>query len=327
MDAAPAAPAWPGSKRLLNRLRMRQVALLLALKEGRTLSAAAAEVGVTQPAATKLLRELESALGCTLFERAGRQLRVNAAGRLAMAQFEAVRGAVETLGRRLQAEGGQSGTLVIGSIITATSHLLAPAISALRAALPGWTVRLTIAGSERLLEALARGELDLVIGRPSAAFSHREHAYRELSAEQLALVVSPGHRLAGRRRVTLRDLAAESWVLPPGDLAVRQLIDREFQLARLDLPAARIETPSLYATLCLVADGHHVAAMSMPEARLLERHGMLSVLPLKVHAGLEAYGTIVDRRRPLSVASARFLALIHGDDAPPTGAGDPGTPG
>ena len=62
-------------------------------------------------------------------------------------------------------------------------------------------------------------------------------------------------------------------------------------------------------------------------SRLLERHGMLSVLPLKVHAGLEAYGTIVDRRRPLSVASARFLALIHGDDEPPTGAGGPGMPG
>jgi hypothetical protein len=41
---------------------------------------------------------------------------------------------------------------------------------------------------------------------------------------------------------------------------------------------------------------------------------MLSVLPLKVHAGLEAYGTIVDRRRPLSVAAAQFLALIHGDN-------------
>jgi hypothetical protein len=79
------AEAWPGRRRLLNRLRMRQVALLLGLAEGRTLSAAAAEIGVSQPAATKLLRELESALGGVLFDRAGRQLRVNAAGRLVIA--------------------------------------------------------------------------------------------------------------------------------------------------------------------------------------------------------------------------------------------------
>lgn len=311
MNRAAPTETWEGQKRLLNRLRMRQLALLLALKQGRTLSAAASEVGVTQPAATKLLRELEAALGRKLFDRSGRQLRVTPAGELAMTQFEVIRGTIEALGRRLQSEDEDSGTLVIGSIMTATSHLLAPSISALREALPGWTVRLSIDSSERLLEGLERGVMDIVIGRPHARFSNRDFEYRELATEQLALVVSPGHRLAGRRRVTLKDLSAESWVLPPRDLAVRQLIDREFQLARQDVPLACIETPSLYATLCLVADGHHVAAMSMPEARLLERHGMLSVLPLKVHAGLEAYGTIVDRRRPLSVAGIQFLKLMH----------------
>ncbi|MGE8444476.1 MAG: helix-turn-helix domain-containing protein, partial [Comamonas testosteroni] len=65
---------------LLNRLRMRQVALILAIDERQTLRAAAAELGLTQPAATKMLQELEDALGQPLFERVGRRLQRNAAG-------------------------------------------------------------------------------------------------------------------------------------------------------------------------------------------------------------------------------------------------------
>ena len=59
---------------LLNRLRMRQMALILAIDERRTLRAAAAQLGMTQPAATKMLHELEIALGQPLFERVGRGL-------------------------------------------------------------------------------------------------------------------------------------------------------------------------------------------------------------------------------------------------------------
>ncbi|MEK7919828.1 LysR family transcriptional regulator, partial [Burkholderia contaminans] len=59
---------------LLNRLRMRQIALLLAVDECSTLRAAADQMGLTQPAATKMLAELESALGQRLFDRVGRGL-------------------------------------------------------------------------------------------------------------------------------------------------------------------------------------------------------------------------------------------------------------
>jgi DNA-binding transcriptional LysR family regulator len=56
---------------LLNRLRMRQIALILAIEDRRTLRAAAGQLGLTQPAATKMLHELESALGQSLFDRVG----------------------------------------------------------------------------------------------------------------------------------------------------------------------------------------------------------------------------------------------------------------
>jgi DNA-binding transcriptional LysR family regulator len=71
---------------------------------------------------------------------------------------------------------------------------------------------------------------------------------------------------------------------------------------------------------CLVAEGRHVAAMPLSVARLLARHGMLSVLPVRMRAGPEAYGTIVSRRRPLSAAGVRLVEALHrladGGDSP-----------
>ena len=62
----------PQTAQLLNRLRMRQVALLLAIGEHGTLRAAAAQLGMTQPAATKMLADIEEILGTRLFERLAR---------------------------------------------------------------------------------------------------------------------------------------------------------------------------------------------------------------------------------------------------------------
>ena len=86
---------------LLNRVRMRQVALMLAIEEMRTLRAASGHVGLTQPAATKMLHELESAMGQPLFDRVGRGLQVNAAGARVLNYFRGIRGSMESLNRDL----------------------------------------------------------------------------------------------------------------------------------------------------------------------------------------------------------------------------------
>src|SRR5688572_16004573 len=87
--------------KLLNRLRMRQNALILAIEERRTLRAASVQLGLAQPGATKMPHELESALGQTLFERVGRGLQLNAAGERVTAYFRSIRGSMEALNREL----------------------------------------------------------------------------------------------------------------------------------------------------------------------------------------------------------------------------------
>lgn len=107
--------------RLLNRLRMRQIALVLAIHEQRTLRGAAAELGLSQPAATKMLHELEDALAVRLFERVGRGLQLNAAGERVTAYCQSLRGTMEALNRELaELRQGSAGRLAVGSIMAAS---------------------------------------------------------------------------------------------------------------------------------------------------------------------------------------------------------------
>ena len=125
---------------LLNRLRMRQVALILAIDERQTLRAAAAELGLTQPAATKMLQELEDALGQPLFERVGRRLQRNAAGERVLEYFRSLRGNIEALNRELgELRQGSSGRLAVGSIMAASPGRLTQALLELKKQLPCWS--------------------------------------------------------------------------------------------------------------------------------------------------------------------------------------------
>ena len=116
---------------------MRQVALMLAVDELRTLRAAAGQLGMTQPAATKMLHELESALGQPLFERAGRGLQLNAAGERVTGYFRSIRGSMEALNRELgELKLGSAGKLAVGSIMAASPGRLTDAMLGLKREIP-----------------------------------------------------------------------------------------------------------------------------------------------------------------------------------------------
>ena len=151
---------------LLNRLRMRQVALLLAIDEHRTLHAASQQMGMTQPAATKMLHELEDALGQPLFDRVGRGLQLNPAGQAVMNTFRGMRGTMEALNRELQElRLGGAGKLFIGSIMAASPVLLTDSLIRLKEEYPLLAIEIAVDTSDRLVEHMREGTLDVVIGR------------------------------------------------------------------------------------------------------------------------------------------------------------------
>jgi DNA-binding transcriptional LysR family regulator len=305
---------------LLNRLRMRQIALILAIDEGRTLRSAAVQLGMTQPAATKMLHELELALGQPLFDRVGRGLKLNAAGARVTGYFRSIRGSMEAMNRELaELRLGSAGKFSVGSIMAASPGRLSEALLGLKALFPLLAIEIAVDTSDRLLAQLREGVLEVVIGR-LVGQPQFESRFVPIVDEGLAVVVGNDHPLACRRRVEFEALLDHPWILQPPGSPMRDVIDHEFRDHDAVLPQGLIETGSILTTINLIRRSHLVAVIPETVARRDAEHGVLHIVPYRIRQKLAAYGSIVRKDWPLSTPAEQFLRLLHGAGAERAGA-------
>ena len=160
---------------------MRQLELLAALEHVPTLSAAAREAGLSQPAASKLLGALSDDLAIDLFEKAGRSLRPTAAGRALIRHAANLIGNLDRAQAEIEAiESGLSGTVAVGAGIGACYVLMPRALSLLLDQAPDVVVTMREGAMEEHFAMLRDGRLDLVIGRVEPALVDRDFAMDEL---------------------------------------------------------------------------------------------------------------------------------------------------
>jgi DNA-binding transcriptional LysR family regulator len=299
------------TSQLLNRLRMRQIALLLAIGENRTLHAASQQMGMTQPAATKMLHELEDALGQRLFDRVGRGLTLNAAGLAVMNTFRGMRGTMEALNRELQElRLGGAGKLFIGSIMAASPELLTDTLIRLREEYPLLSIEISVETSDRLVEQMREGALDVVIGRMLGP-AKQNHVFRPIGEEPLSVVVAIDHPLAERSSVSFDDMLQYPWILQPHGSPMREVLEQEFRDHHTSFHRGLIETSSILTTTNLIFKTQMIAVIPESSASRYQTHGLLKILPYTIAHKLAAYGSIVRSDRPVSAAAARFLELLH----------------
>lgn len=296
---------------LLSRLRMRQIVLLLAIEETGTLRAAASEVNMTQSAASKMLQELESAIGMPLFDRIGRGLRLTTAGECVMGYFRGMRGTVSSLTRELEElRLGSAGKLFIGSIMAASPGHLTDALLRLKETYPLLAVEISTGTSDLLIERLNEGRLDVVIGR-TLSLSTRDYLFRAISDEALSVIAAVGHPLAQLKRVTFQAMQAYPWILQPQGSPMRDVIEQEFRANQQAMPKGLIESASILTTTNLVIKSSMLAVIPESVASRYAEHGLLSILPYEIRQTLTAFGSIVARDRPLSAPAQHFVDLLH----------------
>ncbi|MES2972221.1 MAG: LysR family transcriptional regulator [Pseudomonadota bacterium] len=301
---------------LLNRLRMRQIALILAIKDHRTLRAAAGALGLSQPAATKMLHELESALGQPLFDRVGRGIQLNAAGERVTGYFQSIRGNMEALNRELgELRQGSAGRFSVGSIMAASPGRLSDALVGLKAQFPLLSMEIAVDTSDRLVAQLREGVLEVVIGRLTA-HPGIECTFRSIEDEALSVVVGPDHPLARKRRVAFEDMVAYPWILQPHGSPMREVIEREFRDHNLPMPRGLTETGSILTTINLIRRSQMIGVIPALVARRDADHGVLHIVAYQMKRKLEAYGSLVPKDRPLSRPAEHFLRLLHGRKEP-----------
>jgi DNA-binding transcriptional LysR family regulator len=295
---------------------MRQVALLLAVGEYGTLRKASGELGMTQPAATKMIHELESALGQKLFERVGRGQKLTPAGTSVLGYFRGLRGSIASMTRELaELQLGSSGRVSVGSIMAPSPTLLTQAIIALKKAYPLLSIDVTLDTSDRLFELLREGVLDVAIGRVRGE-QWADYVFTPLENEELAIVVGMHHPLGKKKSVPFSSLLDYPWILQPTGSPMREVLEQEFRMQQAPLPRGLIETASILTTTNLIAETDMVGVVPQSIADTYARHGLLRVLPCHIQHKMESFGSITRKDRPLSEAARFFLSALHPRELP-----------
>ncbi len=221
--------------------------LVLAIYAHKSITAAAAELGLTQPAASRALRDIEQLLRVHLFDRdRAKGMSLTGAGELVLARVRAMLADYRSLATELDAyRAGIGSRLRLGIIPFVSGPLIESLIAELTGERQRMSVTVTEAPTTTLLEELRLQNLDAVIGRCSTAPLPPGLVQETLIRQAGCLLVHPQNPMVRSERIELADLCEFTWLLPPEGTPTRAAINAVFAKAMLTPPVATVEASSI----------------------------------------------------------------------------------
>jgi LysR family transcriptional regulator of gallate degradation len=288
-------------------LNGRRLAVVASLAEKRSMSAVAHEFGISQPAISAALKDLEQGLGTPLFERTARGLVPSSAGEIVAFYFKRVLAELRHIGPDLAAsEGMLQGTVHVGALPLGRTQILPRAIAALLAAHP----RLHVATFESPYEALAvslrNGDIDFILGALRSPAEARELQQLPLFQDRISVIARAGHPLARAKPLDVRTLRQATWVLSRHGSPSRELLEHFFSGARQAPPEPAVETGDLAVVRGLLLESDMITALSAHQLRHEIDEGRLVVLDFPLAATRRQIG-LTQRAGALPSPGARAL--------------------
>jgi DNA-binding transcriptional LysR family regulator len=293
--------------RLLSRLRMSQIELLAAMQRTETLSAAAREVNLTQPAASRLLRTLAGDLNIDLFERVGRTLKPTTAGWTLVRRAAGLIADIDRTQQELEAiDGGLIGTASIGAGVSSCYVIVPRALTLLLNEAPRITVTVREGPMDELLGKLHTGQIDILVGRFNSGVQSSDITARELYRPAVRAVCGPHHPLGRKRAVTWNDLIEQPWILPENGTAMRSAAEAVFRKQRRRPERCLVESSSIQTNVALMNSSDLIWMLSADVAEYFHNLGALRLPNVPELAAPGAFVMAHLRGRSLSPAAQRL---------------------
>ena len=265
------------------RLRLRNLQMLLSLAQTGNMSQSAEALHTTQPALSKWLKELEEDIGLPLFERLARGLRPTEYGAALIEHARRIDAHLNTARDDLQLmrEGG-AGLVTIGFAGASSVDTVPMAVLKIVEELPKAHVRLLENKIENLMDALATGEMDVVVG-PSEMSSPNPLVRSEmLYAEPIHLVARADHPIFGLEPITWADVLRYPWALWAKGTPVRKAFDKALIDVGHAVPPNHVESNSATLTTTLLLHSDMIGVTSQRPALRYSRLKLLSLIPLNL---------------------------------------------
>lgn len=306
MDALP--PDWF----LRARLKLRHLQLFLALDEHRNLHRAAANLSMSQPAASKLLGDLENHLGVTLFDRHSRGVTPNWYGEVMIRHARSILAELHHTGEEFNAlREGNTGVVSVGTVMAPAVTLLTSAIERVHHDLPGLKVRVDVDVSKALIPRLMEGEFDFAITRIPAGFATEHFVFEEIGEEEICFVCREGHPLAGMPQPDLKAMVSYPWSLQPPGALMRQRVEHLLMHHGVLPPRQIVDTPDILVSLALVDKSDTLTVTTRQVTDLLCAPQRFHVLPFTEALSVQPFGLVSLRKQRLSPGAGALMSTLR----------------
>jgi DNA-binding transcriptional LysR family regulator len=294
-----------------SHLKTRHLVLLVELGRHGSIAHAAQAANLTQPGASKLLGELEHALGVQLFERLSRGVSPTWYGKVLIRRAGAALAEMDAAHQEvMELLSGLRGRVGLGTVLAPATGLVPKAINLLKARHARVHVAVNMSTSKVLVERLRSGELDLVVGRILDTEAADELNFEPLTDEPHVVIARASHPLIDRADLKLEDLMDQCWILPPAGSILRDRLTALFLSHGLEQPAETVETLDMPVVASLLLNNDMIVALPVEAVQPYLDAGLLKALPFDLGVSMDSFGIVTRKRHQLSPgADAMLIAL------------------
>ncbi|SLN68083.1 LysR family transcriptional regulator [Roseisalinus antarcticus] len=298
----------------LSRLQLRHYRLIHAIAETGQLSLAADRLAISQPAASRMLGEVERDLHAEVFERHPKGMRPTPIGGVLARRAGALLSDLEVTALEVQAfRAGRSGTVRVGAVTGAAVGLVVPALRRLREDVSDADVHVQVGPSVQLMAALTEDKRDFVLCRVPPDADMREFDVLGRRAEETRLVVRAGHPLSAAGPLPYAAIAGFAWVVQARGTPLREAFQAALRDARVAQPSEVINTTSLLVTIACLHSTDAIAPVSREVAQVIcgPAPDGLRTLPMATPVEMPPYHLIRRKDRQISPLAERLLGIIR----------------
>lgn len=290
----------------------RQLRAFLAIAQTGSLGRAAETLHLTQPALSRVVKQMESQLRVQLFERRTTGMELTSFGQALLPHathlMEETALAIEEINVRL---GLGRGTIRIGAVASAAVMVLPSVLDKLHIQWPKLRVQIVEAVEDKLALALASSEIDVVLSGPIAESEEIMQVAEHQFSDRFTVIASAAHPLRAQHRASLEEVLRMPWVMPPADAEPRKKFNMLLGQLNVSPPEVVMETRSPSVMKAIVAQTLFLGWLPEPLFAAEQAAGLLCSLACEELVLPRRFFVYRRRRNFLPPALAEFLRILR----------------
>jgi DNA-binding transcriptional LysR family regulator len=296
------------SERIGRRIKLRDLHILLAVVQCKSMAKAAEHLAISKPVISKVIAELERVLGVRVLERDRHGAEPTAYGAALLKRgitvFDELREGVKDIESLIDPTAGD---VRIGCNPILATGFVSAVVDRLSRRWPRIVFHVVSRPGEMLLRELSERNVDLLVARRLGALIDDRLDFKLLFDDRDVVAAGVQNPWVRRRKIELAELMNEVWVLPPSDNVVGSLAMKAFRARGLNYPRTTVFSDSPHFRMSLLATGRFLSIFPVSSLRFPARQPEVRILAVKLPPGRMPVGIVTLNNRTLSPTARLFI--------------------